>query len=217
MNLEPTGEEREFTLYFENLESPNNVVLVQVGVREKGGETRRQGDRESARRVSPEEIPFGGLAPAKELEVLAGIVGEWTMAERAEPSVRYPSGFTSTGEMSVRWTHNRHFISGEGSLVREADGKKQRVEFTLVTMYDRAKQAYRRWSFVSEGFASESVGQWDANTNTMSWEPVGLPPNTMGEAKSVVGKDRQEFSIFIKRDDGTVLTDIKSTMERKPR
>jgi effector-binding domain-containing protein len=36
MNLEPTGEEREFTLYFESIESPNNVVLVQVGVKEKG-------------------------------------------------------------------------------------------------------------------------------------------------------------------------------------
>jgi effector-binding domain-containing protein len=37
MGLVPSGEEREFTLYFEDLESPNNVVLVQVGVKDKGG------------------------------------------------------------------------------------------------------------------------------------------------------------------------------------
>jgi hypothetical protein len=129
--------------------------------------------------------------------------------------LRYPSGFTSTGEMSARWSHNRHFITGEGWLVRVMEGKKQRVEFTLVSTYDRAKQAYRRWSFVSEGFASESLGQWDPNTSTMSWEPVGLPPNMTGEAKSFVGKDHQEFTIFIKRDDGTVVTDLKSVMERK--
>ena len=35
MGLEPTGEEREFTLYWESLESQNNVVLIQVGVKEK--------------------------------------------------------------------------------------------------------------------------------------------------------------------------------------
>jgi effector-binding domain-containing protein len=35
MGLTPSGEEREFTLYFEDLESPNNVVMVQVGVKDK--------------------------------------------------------------------------------------------------------------------------------------------------------------------------------------
>ena len=35
MGLEMTGEEREFTVYFEGMDSPNNIVLVQVGVKEK--------------------------------------------------------------------------------------------------------------------------------------------------------------------------------------
>jgi effector-binding domain-containing protein len=35
MGLTPSGEEREYTLYFEDLESPNNVVMVQVGVKDK--------------------------------------------------------------------------------------------------------------------------------------------------------------------------------------
>ena len=35
MGLTPSGEEREFTLYFEDLESPNTVVMVQVGVKDK--------------------------------------------------------------------------------------------------------------------------------------------------------------------------------------
>jgi effector-binding domain-containing protein len=30
--LTPTGEEREFTLFYEGLDSPNNVILVQVGI-----------------------------------------------------------------------------------------------------------------------------------------------------------------------------------------
>jgi effector-binding domain-containing protein len=37
MGLEPSGEEREFTTYWEGMESQNNVVLVQVGVKEKAG------------------------------------------------------------------------------------------------------------------------------------------------------------------------------------
>jgi effector-binding domain-containing protein len=50
MGLAPSGEAREFTLYFEELESPNNVVLVQVGVKDKNppkaaaAEARQAGD-----------------------------------------------------------------------------------------------------------------------------------------------------------------------------
>jgi effector-binding domain-containing protein len=35
MGLEPSGEVREFTFYWEGVESPNNIVLVQVGVKDK--------------------------------------------------------------------------------------------------------------------------------------------------------------------------------------
>src|SRR5207253_2906278 len=35
MGLEPSGEDREFTFYWEGFESPNNIVLIQVGVKEK--------------------------------------------------------------------------------------------------------------------------------------------------------------------------------------
>jgi effector-binding domain-containing protein len=35
LGLEPSGEEREFTLYFESVESANNVMMVQLGVRDK--------------------------------------------------------------------------------------------------------------------------------------------------------------------------------------
>ena len=35
MGLELTGEDREFTFYWEGMDSPNNIVLVQVGVKEK--------------------------------------------------------------------------------------------------------------------------------------------------------------------------------------
>jgi effector-binding domain-containing protein len=33
--LEPSGEDREFTFYWEGFESPNNIVLIQVGVKDK--------------------------------------------------------------------------------------------------------------------------------------------------------------------------------------
>ncbi|HEV8291191.1 MAG TPA: hypothetical protein VGP94_04690, partial [Tepidisphaeraceae bacterium] len=35
MGLELSGEDREFTFYWEGFDSPNNIVLVQVGVKEK--------------------------------------------------------------------------------------------------------------------------------------------------------------------------------------
>src|SRR6266702_531432 len=37
MGLEPSGEDREFTFYWEGIDSPNNIVLVQVGVKDKAG------------------------------------------------------------------------------------------------------------------------------------------------------------------------------------
>ncbi len=33
--LEPNGEEREFTTYWEGFDSPNNIILIQVGVKDK--------------------------------------------------------------------------------------------------------------------------------------------------------------------------------------
>ena len=33
--MEPSGEVREFTFYWEGFESPNNIVLIQIGVKEK--------------------------------------------------------------------------------------------------------------------------------------------------------------------------------------
>jgi len=35
MGLELSGEDREFTFYWEGIDSPNNIVLVQIGVKEK--------------------------------------------------------------------------------------------------------------------------------------------------------------------------------------
>jgi len=35
MGLELSGEEREFTFYWEGFESPNNITLIQVGVKDK--------------------------------------------------------------------------------------------------------------------------------------------------------------------------------------
>ena len=48
MGLAPSGEEREFTLYFEDLESPNNVVMVQVGVKDKDRAKANAGARQGA-------------------------------------------------------------------------------------------------------------------------------------------------------------------------
>jgi effector-binding domain-containing protein len=52
MGLAPSGEEREFTLYFEDLESPNNVVMVQVGVKEKDQAKAAAGARRDAGEAS---------------------------------------------------------------------------------------------------------------------------------------------------------------------
>jgi effector-binding domain-containing protein len=35
MGLELTGEDREFTFYWDGVESPNNIILIQVGVKDK--------------------------------------------------------------------------------------------------------------------------------------------------------------------------------------
>ena len=48
MGLAPSGEEREFTLYFEGLESANNVVMVQVGVKDKNPARAEAGARQNA-------------------------------------------------------------------------------------------------------------------------------------------------------------------------
>ena len=68
MGLAPTGEEREFTLYFESLESGNNVILIQVGVKDKDkppGENAVRPGQARAAAVGAPAVPAGGAIPAK--------------------------------------------------------------------------------------------------------------------------------------------------------
>lgn len=162
-----------------------------------------------------QSIPFAGLAPPQELEVLAPLIGSWNLSEKGPPSRRFTTGFTSIGETKTQWAHNRHFIRSEGFLIRTTDGKKFRVEFTVLMGYDREKGVYRRWLFTSEGFASESEGRWDASTSTMTWKPVNIPPNTTAAIKHVQKKDRYEFDLLFKDNDGTIIFALTATAERQ--
>jgi hypothetical protein len=155
--------------------------------------------------------PFVGSPPPEELQVLAPLVGTWTVKSVGRPSVPNQDGFTATGEMTGQWLHNRQFLRLESKLA----GSKYREEFTILYTYDTRKKVYRRWLFSSSGLATEAEGQWDERSRTMHWKPLHLSANVTGSVTEVLTPDRFESTVFFKRNDGQVLTDLTATATRK--
>jgi len=157
------------------------------------------------------KLPFLGPPPAAELEVLAPLLGELTTKWDVRPSLQEQEGYGAEGRATGEWLHNRHSIRVEGTAI----STKHRMETTTLYSYDPVNKVYCRWLFASTGLTTESEGQWDEAKRTMTWKPVGLPPNVTGVVTDVFGKDRIETTVFFKRDDGKVTADIRVVATRK--
>jgi Protein of unknown function (DUF1579) len=113
--------------------------------------------------LAGEKKPDDGPKKPAELKVLDRLIGtwkdevifkvsEWTKKERRE-----------TATYSNSWSLNGWFVQNRG---RNGDGKAEDLQ--LMT-FDVEKKVFRRWYFDSDGDASESKGQWDAKTATLTW------------------------------------------------
>jgi hypothetical protein len=154
---------------------------------------------------------FVGPPPAEELKVLAPLVGQWTSQTQGKPSAQRPQGVSAKGEVSTEWIHNGHFLKSEVRVTSDLG----RHEFTEITSFDRRSGKLRRYLFSSEGFAAQSLGEWDENSKTLTWEGIDLPQGWAATSTTKVGKDRYEFTLLVKNAQGETLRDATGSAERK--
>lgn len=161
--------------------------------------------------ATAEKPAFMGPPPPEELKILAPLVGQWKTESTAKPSLAHKDGLTSKGEHTWQWIHNGHFLRLEGSSVSKAG----RFEYSEIIGYNRNTKKFRRFVFSTDGIAAETIGEWDPETQTMTWTAVGLPEGWSAVGKTTLGKDKVAFSLFIKNNRDETVRDVSLTAERK--
>jgi hypothetical protein len=161
--------------------------------------------------ATAEKPVFMGPAPPEELKILASLVGQWKTEATAKPSLAHKDGLTSKGEQSWQWIHNGHFLRLEGSSISKAG----RFEYSEIISYHRNTKKFRRFVFSTDGIAAETIGEWDPETKTMTWTAVGLPEGWSAVGKTILGKDKTIFTLFIKNNRDETVRDVVVTAERK--
>ena len=91
--------------------------------------------------------------------MLSNYVGTWDVSTTTQS----PS---AVGEFTAKWVLDGRFVQTNGS-VKTSDGSND-FEITSLMTYDRERDVYRTWSFMSNGMASEAESTWDPATRTMT-------------------------------------------------
>jgi hypothetical protein len=217
MGLEPSGEEREFTTYWEGMDSPNNVMLVQVGVKDKQGAPNAANapaaqplDRAvtAAAAAAPAPQAQAGPALSPELKVLDRAVGAWDQRYTIKPGPWHPEEVTGTGSGVVKWAIGGRFMQVTSTL---NDGTEA---MNLVT-YDPQRGEYRNWYFNSAGNTSETVGQWDPASQTMTWTGDAANGMKLKLTDRWVGEAKRRWTVEVKDDAGKVMFEMDAEGTRR--
>jgi len=140
-----------------------------------------------------------------ELQALANYIGKWDVVFKSK---ELP--FTK-GESTAKWILGGRFLEQTGSITL-SDGTNDLKLTTLMT-YDQNENAYRMWSFVSNGSTSEGLGKWDAKKRIMTSvrKADGMTTTTTAD----FSKDgTEEWSIVTKNQSNEVVSEIAGTNTR---
>jgi hypothetical protein len=85
-----------------------------------------------------------------------------------------------------------------GQFVQEKAEHSDNTSSVLMLTYDAQKKCYRGWWFSSTGQTSESTGNWDADTKTMTWSSVGDPMFTTTVRHRFVNDDAVEWDVVVR-------------------
>lgn len=101
----------------------------------------------------------GPVRDIPELRALSRYVGTWDVSVSSKDSP-----FTM-GESTATWILDGRFLQQTGFISSESGATRLRIT-TLMT-FDQEREAYRMWSFHSDGTTRESSGRWDEEKRTM--------------------------------------------------
>lgn len=98
-----------------------------------------------------------------ELKVLERLVGDWTTEATVTALNAQPQNLKTIGTATRKWILDGHFIEESAAA---SDGNE---EGKHIFTYDVAKKVYRMWYFSSSGNTSDTSGQWNEATQTLSF------------------------------------------------
>jgi hypothetical protein len=87
-----------------------------------------------------------------------------------------------------------------GRFVLEKSEHSDKTSGTTIVTYDAQKKSYRGWWFSSAGYTSESSGEWDVVTKTMTWTST-QDGNTTTTKYRFIDDNNIEWAVFVR--DGT--------------
>ncbi|WP_144034453.1 DUF1579 family protein [Sphingomonas sp. IBVSS2] len=156
------------------------------------------------------ELPYMGSPAPAELQVLAPLLGDWSIATRVQTAESPGRELRFAGKARARLAYNGQFIQLDGSA---SDGK-EREEYVVLYRYDSARRVYRRWYFSSIGLASEFVGRWDGATKTMTWTLLNPSPGRTGVLTDTLRPDGFSTDVVYRDDTGKVTRHAVLTAAR---
>lgn len=155
-------------------------------------------------------LPYMGNPAPAELQVLAPLLGDWSIATRVQSAESPGQELRFAGQARARLAYNGQFIQLDGS----ASNGKEREEYVVLYRYDSAQRVYRRWYFSSIGLASEFVGRWDAATKTMTWTLLNPSPGRTGVLTDTLRPDGFSTDVVYRDDTGKVTRHAVLTAAR---
>ena len=147
-------------------------------------------------------------APAKpaELKVLERYIGKWKFEATARVAEWNPKETKYSGTSSNEWVLDGRF---QHHKVKFDDG----TEGIDIMTYDADKKAYRNWSFRSTGFTSETAGEWDEKSKTMTMKEM-VGEVTIVTSMRFVDNDNREMTVVARDAAGKLYIDTHGKLSR---
>lgn len=147
---------------------------------------------------------------ASRLLVLDRWLGQWESKTTYKPTEAFPRAGTTVSFSNAAKILDDRFL--QLHTTSEAGDE----DFLTLITYDENSAAYRLWIFLSTGAFYERIGQWDATTNTLTFQLVPPAPGVIGTSITrFVGNDTVETSLIVKNPAGVVTRDMTDVMTRK--
>ena len=146
-----------------------------------------------------------------EQKVLDKWVGSW------RTTYKYPKAEWTPEEKTGTSEHTTSRVIG-GRFIQEKSEHSDKTSGSLIVTYDAQKNSYRSWWFSSAGYTSESSGDWDAVTQTMTWT-AKQDGNTTTTKHRFLDDDNAEWAVLVKSGSGKILFGMegKSVRAKEPK
>ena len=132
-----------------------------------------------------------------EQKVLDKWVGRWQTTYKLPKAEWTPEERTGTAALTTTRVVGGRFVQEKSEHSDKTSGS------TIIT-YDAQKNSYRGWWFSSQGYTSESSGDWEADTSRMTWTSI-QDGNKTTTTYRFIDDNNIEWAVLVKDGTGKIL------------